>query len=490
MLVFACLATVTVSRHEMWRDEMHAWQAVVDSSSPAELARAVRPEGHAGLWFAMLYPLSRFTANPVAMQILHLMIAVATAAVVLVLAPVPLGWRALVVFGYFPAYEYCAISRNYAIGALLLLLFCALYPGRARRPLLLASLLFLLAQASVYTMILSCALGVMWIADERTAARPLQHLGSRKIAAVSVWLAGLVLSFLQLLGARSIMVAPDAAKLLGGSRVLSVLATPWRGYVPLPTFRFHFWNSNLLDGVPAGDALQAVLAITLVILLAAMLAGRRPVQLLFVIGTAGLLAFTALFYVGDLRHHGHHLLLLVACLWLWHAGKGARTHAQRWPAVALITGLLVANLVAGIYAVSRDWRDPFSEGRAVAEAIRSLRPANLPVVGHRDVQVATVTGYLQRPVYYPSRGQEAYFIPWTVPSRGGIDDAEVFRQARIMAERRGEDVLIVLSRSGRRRPDSIGPATKIACFFKSIVGSEQYELYRMPGLAAAAEGGP
>ena len=484
LLLFTILALVTVLRHEMWRDEMHAWQAVASAGSPLELIENVRTEGHPGLWFALLYPVTRATTNPVAMQLVHLAIAVGTAAVVLFLSPFSWGWRALIVFGYFPLYEYCAISRNYGIGALLLVVFCAGYPSRADRPLLLAGVLFLLAQSSVYALIMSFACGIMWIAEAWSSRRAVPIAPNRAVASLSLWLFGILLSLVQLVRARPAMHPLDPEKITETNRVLDVLATPWRGYVPLPSFRFHFWNTNILDDFAGSEPFQVMSGLALVVFFTFLFVRRKPVLLLYWVGTAGLVAFSFAIYVGHLRHHGHHLMLLLACLWIQQAGRRTADRSSngggipRWGSM-MVGGLLVVNTVAGAYAVARDWRDPFSAGREVAEYISSDGLAGLPVVGHRDVFVAAVAGYLQRSVYYPSLGREASFIRWGDTMWFGVDDEETVRQAGELAVERQSDVIIVFNRSGQKRPDTIGGAEKIREFSTSIVRRERFELFRL-----------
>ncbi len=68
---------------------------------------------------------------------------------------------------------------------------------------------------------------------------------------------------------------------------------------------------------------------------------------------------------------------------------------------------------------------------------------DLPIVGHRDVAVATVAGYLGRPFYYPSVGRETDFIALNTLDWFNIDDAEVLSQAKILSKERDRDVLIV-----------------------------------------------
>jgi len=487
--LYALIASATIARHEMWRDEMHAWQAVVASDSLMELASNVRTEGHPGLWFAVLYPVSRVTSDPRAMQVVHLAIAITAAAVVLLAAPVPIGWRVLFVAGYFPLYEYCAISRNYALGALLLFTFCALYGARVRRPLLLAAVLFLLAQASAVALILSFSLGVMCIAHARSSRLEAPIRRGPALAALGVWLLGIVVSVVQLSGARVVLQSFDHSQTLAQSRVLGVLSGPWRGCVPLPRLQLTFWNSNILDGVANADVLQAVLGAVVLVVLASLFVRCGPALALFAVGSLGMVAFSLLIYRGQLRHNGHIVLLLMAALWLTRVlqpGEGGRGNAAGavggplpWGAV-VVSVLLAANAAAGAYAVAREWRDPFSAGREVADFIRAQGLAGIPIVGHRDVQVAAVAGYLERPIHYPSLGREAAFLPWKVGWRRPVDDAEAIRQARDLAARQHSEVLVILSMSGTRRPDRIDGATRIRAFHRSIVPSERFEPYLVP----------
>ena len=150
LAVFAAVLALLLAHHEMWRDELQAWLLARDSGSLAMLWQNSRYEGHPLLWHLMLFPVAHLAARPEAMQVLHWMIAVGVAALVLLRSPFPAWARVMVVFSYFPLYEYGTISRNYALGMLLLFVFCALCrPGRQKNYLLLSVVLFLMAQASM-----------------------------------------------------------------------------------------------------------------------------------------------------------------------------------------------------------------------------------------------------------------------------------------------------------------------------------------------------
>src|SRR6185369_7856573 len=80
--VFFAIAAATIFRHEMWMDELNTWDVVRDATGLGSLFANMHLEVHPALWYLALYPVTRLTADPRAMQFLHLLIATATAAVI------------------------------------------------------------------------------------------------------------------------------------------------------------------------------------------------------------------------------------------------------------------------------------------------------------------------------------------------------------------------------------------------------------------------
>src|SRR6478672_7860902 len=158
--LFALTATVVLARHEMWMDELNPWVIARDAHSLRGLFFNMRFEPHPALWYLCLYALTRITHNPIAMQILHGAIATASVAVLSYLSPFRRRDVWLIAFGYYFVFEYCAISRGYALGVLLLLLACPLATRPRPQPLPIAVLLALAANTSLYGVILACALTI------------------------------------------------------------------------------------------------------------------------------------------------------------------------------------------------------------------------------------------------------------------------------------------------------------------------------------------
>ena len=113
--LFAGISLVGILFHEIWLDEAHHWLLARDSASLSELWAVSRYEGHPIFWNVILFIITRFTSDPVWMQLVHWLISVTVVFFVMRFSPLPALWNILFVFGYFILYEYTVISRNYSI---------------------------------------------------------------------------------------------------------------------------------------------------------------------------------------------------------------------------------------------------------------------------------------------------------------------------------------------------------------------------------------
>jgi hypothetical protein len=440
--LFALTATVVLTRHEMWMDELNPWVIARDAHSLRQLFFNMRFEPHPALWYLCLYALTRFTSNPVAMQVLHGAIATASVAVLSYLSPFRRRDVWLIAFGYYFVFEYCAISRGYALGILLLLLACALATRPRPQPLAIAILLALAANTSLYGVILACALAI--------ASAPLLYRQSRwQLVAGLTLLAAAVAISLQTL-------TPRPGNVYGAERHLawstgradSVVRLIGDAYVPLPDFALPSqWNSNLIETwtrlIPnAGHYVP--LDLGLLILAAALFHLRTRA-----IAAAGLLAGTAVTlapmyieYSAGYRHHGHLFILLLAVMWI-AATSGART--PRW-----LTPILVANVVAGIFFVGADIVRPFSESKAVADFL-AQQGDRLPVVvaqpGLLSYQGPELSAYLQRRLYYASGGglDKGSYLQYDQAHLRGASATEIANEIDLLSRSTGSDVLVVTS---------------------------------------------
>ncbi len=194
---------------------------------------------------------------------------------------------------------------------------------------------------------------------------------------------------------------------------------------PLPLFSIDFWNRHLfssLDVLPFIDFAK-IRFISITTTLAGVGAAIKSLWktprylLLYVITTSLLTVLHLFFYTGSIRHYGHFLIVLVACLWLstpasnmMASGKTPRRRPRKkhWLAPcsfssAFLTILLSIQAFTGIYAYTIDLIYPFSNSLETAQYIQSHQLENEVLFGYDDRKVVGVAGYLDRSLYFPNR---------------------------------------------------------------------------------------
>jgi hypothetical protein len=473
ILVFLSLGFAGILNHEMWRDELKAWIIARDSSSISDLFHNFRSEAHPGLWYLCLYTLSRFTHDPVAMQLFHLMLATGVIFLFARFSPFTKPQKILFSFGYFPFYEYAVISRNYAIGVLLIFSFCALFNKPNKNHIILLGVLTLLANTNLYSLIIAISLGLILlfdIIDTRKSESP----GGRKWAILGLFIfaLGIVVVIIRIIPpSYNVFRTP----LLDRYRFVASVMTVWKSYIPLPNIFVHsFWNTNILFAVPHGWTLGFFFSLGLLVL-SSMLFIRKPVVLfLYLFGTFGILIFTFTKLTGGARHWGHMFILLVACVWIssyypelklkWLSPKLA--HAIDLPAKhknKFITVMLGFHLVAGTYAMSMDLFYPFSGSKQTAIFIQDQRMTNMPIVASSDTGVGyPLSAYLDRKIY-TSRS--------TTPQ-------EAFGKLSQLTGLCNEDVLFISNYKENISKEDVN-VSELAEFTKTIVSDdkEKYYLY-------------
>ena len=469
-LAFLAVAGLGILRHEMWRDEMHAWTFATASRTPVELLHNLRYAGHPPLWHLLLFVISRFTSRPEAMQALNLVLAAGAVWLFAAYAPFSRRVRALFAFGYFPLYEYGIISRNYAIGLLFLVAFCALRAARPRAWLPLSLLLAGLALTNAYTWLLSAILAALVIVESARDPEARQAAASKPWKPLS---AALLLAAAASAAAFLMVPAKDGYYKMhllprwNPKVALVTMATVAHADLPLPdTGSTSVWNSSLLWRLGYGT--MALISLALVGGAAALLRRAPPVLLVYLCGTAVLLAFTYCEYFGSLRHHGHHFLLLVACFWLAH-GAGGLDRARE----LLLTALLLVHLAAAAVLYPLDLLLPFSESKAAADFLRQNGLAAAPIVATQDHLVSPVAGYLGRPLYFLESQTMGSFVQYNQQWQERLPPGEHCRRLREWLARCGGATVVVSTRP----PVSCGPdleTVMLAALRQSIVPDERY----------------
>ena len=502
--LFLAVGAFTASHHEMWRDEIQAWLLARDSTSLFNLFANLKYEGHPGLWHLCLMPLSRITHSPVMMQMLHLLITGVT--VYLFVRYAPFNWfqKLLFCFGYFVLYEYAIVARNYALGLLLITVFCVLFKERYKRFIWVGCVLFLLAHTSVHALIVAIAVGIALCCEYFFGGRFLKSL-SQEVEAIEdkrpIWIGFALIGVGILTAVLQLNPPPDTGFAVAWNfnfetkRVNDIVKLISRAYLPVTRPVFGFWGSNLLTTYPFFVLIQVSLCYFLM-LFSLLLFHKRPTALLiYLISTFGLLTFFYVKYHGSIRHHGFLFLAFLMCCWIYRdspvikLGKAEQQDTDsaidrvlNMVATVLVTLLLICHAIGGITAVRMEHRHIFSYGKLTAEYIKSQGMQDLPMVGDIDYAVSTVVGYLEKPrqVYYPRGSRLGSFVRWDKARTHDAPDTLVIEAAKTLSVEKNKEVLIILNRALGAELRQQHYLTSVAKFTGSVVGDEGFHLYLMP----------
>lgn len=497
-VAYLALSLLKGERHEMWRDELELWALARQSGSFAELVRLYRHSGQPFLWPFCVYCLHRLTDSPIAVQMLHAVIATAAVTVMVRFAPWSTAEKLAMAFGYYLFYEYNTIARCYGLGVLLIFVACALLCSRRRRWGFLAAALFLLSQTNAYGLIIAFAIYAAAVLQYRGSVRATKAALSEHLrfagfsAAVAL---GALLSVISMTGlpenrgatgtnSQSTLAAPPhesghataAQPLINPLLAARAVTRVWRAYVPIPLFQLHFWNTNILE---EHRPLQALLGALLLISIFLMLWRSRAALTLWLTGTLCILLFIYTTFDGYQRHHGHLFLVFLAAWWIRERAaadgfeQGGRS--QRWRERAggvIIAALLCGQLAAGVFASLLDVVYPFSLSREVAHYVARLGD-NEMIVGDADHAATAVAIWLNRPFYQVARGQSGITLAPCTFRQGHVPAAGIYDAAsRIKAARR-QGVLILVNHAIPPRPGF----PLLRKFDGAICASEEYQLY-------------
>lgn len=513
--IFAVAIGTLTARHEMWRDEIQAWLLARAATAPWEIFSVIKYEGHPGLWHLLIWPAAHLWDDPAGMQITHVAIATAGAFVLYRFAPFAWPLRLLISGGYYFAYEYAVIARNYAVCVPLAFLICALGKERWRHAILIGGLFFLLCHTNFGGAIIAIVALPMLAVDFAVAYaghfREADRYARRCALGALLTLAGIVSGGVQM------NPPPDSGYATGWyltwnpGHAAARTETVVNAMLPLPPRHPGFWNQNRLlvnQRPPAPQTLEERLQIPraelpaaagAILGLGALLFIRHPWPgLQWLLTTLALWCFAYAKYPGSWRHHGMIYLSFVMCFWMsyhydpwrlpWRIPEKICDFLDRHRAWLLLPLLIVHCAGAGA-AIEQDWRAPFSIAREAAGWLRQEYPGwrDCIVVAQETPQASTLCGYLDgKPFYYWQRGEFGTYALWDNKQTQNCGH-DLLRCAGELSAKEHKPCLIVL-----RHPVNHPRCRFLKQFGGGTVGDEVYFLYewRESGKEKAARPAP
>jgi hypothetical protein len=492
-IIFLVASILLIIRHEFWRDEVISWQFGSETSSFSEFIKVIDINGNnTYLWFALLYFVSHFIINnPEIMKVIHLIISTASVFLILKYAPFNKIIRAMIVFSYFFFYEYSIISRNYALGILCIVVFCILYKNKYRNILPISITLFFIGQANILSFMISIALFLMllieFFIERKFVIKNIKEIYI--ISSLLIVFSGIFLVYLQIDSQISMSYSqPSVSSILGRSleensvSAMHVASNLVDAYIPIPQYILNFWDNNrLITNLLSNYKFLYTYILSGVLFIIPIFVIKRKVILPYILGSILILFIPFFIWRGYIRHFGHLFILFLFCIWLSKINvndrylinfKGKTNNLLQ---TILLYILLLPSLNASSVAFIYDWQSPFSNGKNVAEYVKNnFNEDNLMIVGHLDYLTETITGYLNKDIYYPNSKSIKKLVDWH-NRIDGLKTNEVFSEADYFAAE--YDQVLVINSSPVEEKDIPLNYIFLNSFNNAIVATENYYLY-------------
>ncbi len=412
LVVYALAALTLTLYHEAWRDEADSWLLMRDGGVRVMLSETAYA-GTPALWYLMLAPLTAAGLPFLAQQLLNLLLIVSAMALLLYRAPLHPALKVLFVLSFYPLCEYAVKARPYSLVILLLFGVMAAWRIRDDRPLVVAILVALLANATVHGLLFGAVIGAVFLGD--ALARGTWRRGKTQIV-IALMLAAGILSAWQL-------------RLPGGWPVVHRYID--RGTIPWAIGTAFFPDLDPRFSFAAG---------LLILLLAVLAIGYRTDALLFLTLTIVLLLLLFQYiWVGGVRHTG--LILVVTMAAVWMAGTTPPPEAWRTKAILIFQIALALSLAESVSMSAREavsevrWQ--YSGSKEMAAYIAAHVPLSTAIVATGAIPNEAVLPYLpRRRFWYAQTGRFGSYFNWdalgTVPERKRpVSAAEAIEKGRV-----------------------------------------------------------
>ena len=435
IIIFITVGLFAAFNHSLWRDEMQGWLVAWQSDNLIDLWKNNAPSGHPVLWSLLIYLTKNITGTPLSMQLTHWGLGVSAILIFWRFSPFNLTTKTLFIFGYYPFWEYYFISRHYVISELILFIFCSIYHLRRKTYIPFALCIGLLANTQAMAWSLCFSIGVMlcfeWIFDSFQRKSYMKN---------KYWIYDFIISIslsfsLLLFGAYSLLQVKDSLKsfsfIIDFRHFLRALGQIFGGYMlVIPD------SSRFLDLGFCGLITLILLSSTII-----FIKPYTPSVIFFTSGIIFLFLFNYFLYFGiGSRHYGYYFLILISSLWLSLSNKEEELAFANYQNIfskgnlfyfpRLLIFCLTIHMAVGVHMVFNDFLLPYSSGKETAQYIKTKGWEDFPIFATRDVEVATVSGYLDREFYMPELKGFGSYAQWSnrlnIERSKTIDEVEVY----------------------------------------------------------------
>lgn len=405
-IIYIIVAGVTIFHHELWGDELHSWNIAKSSNSFSDLISNTRYEGHPPLWYSILWIVSKFTHDVIVIQWVQLIIAISIVFLILFFSPFPFVTKLLIPFGYFFLYEYGIFSRNYAIVFLCAFSICIiLHKDFKYKTLLYYLFIFLLANTHLLALALAIGLHIYFLLD---------FLEKKRNAIALHAVIGLIV-----LIPSAYFIFPPGDSSLGtdfwlqrwdAGQLSSIVKAPVKAFLPIPAWwNYHFWNTEfLIEAQTKWSFLKWIIGILSVALLffSIMIFRKDRRSLLFYLAILFMFfSLSLLIPFSNTRQVGFILIGFLLAYWLFCYQHSVGKFQNQ-----ILLLLLFVQVIAAVFSVAKDIKDPFSNAYRLEELIRKIPAGNKWVTDYWCLN--NISAYLDTSAYCIDLQKEKTFLQW------------------------------------------------------------------------------
>ena len=403
--VYGLLILMGGIQHEIWRDEAQSW--LIARDIPLSLLfQQINYEGTPALWHLILMPFAKAGFPPETLTYIHLAIAFMAASIFIYKAPFSKLTKVAFLFSFYMAWEYAVIARNYNLTVLVVFAIAANYQNRFSRPLLHATLIFLLFNTNVHSFILAAGLAALYLYEILKEKIPLVEM---KLP-LAILVLGMVVTILQLIPAEDNMRGSAFYQFNYKAPARAVM----NAFFPL--------SKEIESGVSLNFLLLLLAASSAIFgyALIYLFNRSRPVFLLFGFAISGLFFLFIFKHFGGYRHHGLILVFLLFALWIasyYPKPKMDKQYFAKWvneaSAVRYVTFALIFSLSTSVFMHVNEQIHRYSGAPAMAHYLETLKLSDQVLVGESATFTSSLAPYLPgKKFWYPEDERFGTYVVW------------------------------------------------------------------------------
>lgn len=417
MFVFTLISAIGICNHELWLDEAQHYLIARDSNSIGDLYYNMRYDGHVRLWNGLLFFITHYiSANPLAMQLFHLIIICSCVFIFLKYAPFDTITKILIIFGYYFIFEYNVISRNYSLGILFLFITCTLIGYGNNKSLWISVLLLLMCNTHLFFAF--AATGIFIYISYINWQQKSFDLKFYVLAVIyCIAILGVIIQMK--MPPDSTVFHPEKLRLYSVKQLYPAAYAFSKGFFPIPvSINGNFWNHYYFDSLPR--ILKAVMAIVLFLYPFLLLRKSKSATLFYFCSVTPLLIFVCVSSIEASRYYGMVFIFFIAAAWL--AGIKSKNifsfekirigHLKTKLFYGFFYCILIGNLFCGVYAIANTVNRPFTDAKKAAQYIKTNNLDSELVVVAGYWPGPSLSAYLGKKVFYLNIDEQGSYLYW------------------------------------------------------------------------------